>query len=695
MAYSSQRAVSTGALVLLALSLEYLDRSEITVLYDGVLNSTDWSWVGSTDKTISFSPAVPAGVEVTVKRITDVSELRNSFVGGAAFNYDTLDDSFLQVLHTAQESQEGGNPLTDSYTDINMHGNTVHNLRDAVLSTDAIPLGQATELLQAADSGAVLNTLASASGTTLVKGSWFGGVLAYVSALGTQVGASLIGFIQSGIGAIARSIQDKLRDTVSVKDFGAKGDGITDDAPAIDAAIAAMGYGGEIFFPEGVYKCNSSITVPPVSAGQSGIIFRGIGPGSSIQPGAAMTSLFNVTGKDVVFTKLGIANASSYATNGILFTFLSSDAAFSADVSDCSIGGFAVGISATGQNYDIQNNFFQNNSTHIAFTNDGRNTSIQDNYFLGGSTGIRLSKTVGGTQAEGVRIVNNTLLCTVAGGAQIQINAGFEIFIGHNIIDQTGAGNIGIYIPVTGSDAANRIKVIGNWIAGGLNSYCIFASGNNSDIDLIDNTFAATNGQAVIAGLSLSGTQRAKIALNNFLLSGGVDISTSGTSALKFLENTATGGGSLQNVMGPTQFTGIIDTGATGQVFFPPVQNPSAGPNCLDDYEEGAWVPVVSSGSGALSAVVANGYYTKIGRLVSFYATLNITNNGTGASSINMTLPINAAISGQGCGRENGLTGGAVQVNIGGGGATILTVSNGYPGGTGAFLLVSGSYFSA
>jgi len=50
-------------------------------------------------------------------------------------------------------------------------------------------------------------------------------------------GAALSGFIQTGTGAVSRSAQTKLRDTVSVKDFGAVGDGTTDDSAAFQAAL--------------------------------------------------------------------------------------------------------------------------------------------------------------------------------------------------------------------------------------------------------------------------------------------------------------------------------------------------------------------------------------------------------------------------------------------------------------------------
>jgi hypothetical protein len=55
----------------------------------------------------------------------------------------------------------------------------------------------------------------------------------------------------------------------------------------------------------------------------------------------------------------------------------------------------------------------------------------------------------------------------------------------------------------------------------------------------------------------------------------------------------------------------------SGQIVFPATQNPSAGANTLDDYEEGTFTPVLTgSTSGTFNG---SGKYTKIGDVVNVY----------------------------------------------------------------------------
>lgn len=82
-----------------------------------------------------------------------------------------------------------------------------------------------------------------------------------VSLLSASSGSSLVGFIQAGTGAAARTTQAKLREVaVSVKDFGAVGNGVTDDTSAIQAAFTyCLANLRPLYFPSGTYLCSSTI----------------------------------------------------------------------------------------------------------------------------------------------------------------------------------------------------------------------------------------------------------------------------------------------------------------------------------------------------------------------------------------------------------------------------------------------------
>lgn len=67
-------------------------------------------------------------------------------------------------------------------------------------------------------------------------------------------------FLQAGTGAVLRSGQDKMRDVVNPKDFGAAANGVTDDQAAIQNAVNS---GAKIVDGQGLtYKVNSRIILP-------------------------------------------------------------------------------------------------------------------------------------------------------------------------------------------------------------------------------------------------------------------------------------------------------------------------------------------------------------------------------------------------------------------------------------------------
>jgi hypothetical protein len=94
----------------------------------------------------------------------------------------------------------------------------------------------------------------------------FKGQVGFVSDIADDDGSDWIGFEPAGTGAVARSAQDKMRETVSVKDFGAVGDGVTDDATAVRnwlQYLVANNVAG--FVPQGTYLLGSKITITNVN----------------------------------------------------------------------------------------------------------------------------------------------------------------------------------------------------------------------------------------------------------------------------------------------------------------------------------------------------------------------------------------------------------------------------------------------
>lgn len=80
---------------------------------------------------------------------------------------------------------------------------------------------------------------------------------------GVASNASGVTYNPAGTGAAARTVESKLRDVVSVKDFGAVGNGVADDTAAIQAALnAAVGVGLTVYLPSGTYKTTATLNWP-------------------------------------------------------------------------------------------------------------------------------------------------------------------------------------------------------------------------------------------------------------------------------------------------------------------------------------------------------------------------------------------------------------------------------------------------
>jgi hypothetical protein len=74
-------------------------------------------------------------------------------------------------------------------------------------------------------------------------------------------GAALVGFVASGAGAVARTALQKLREVVSVEDYGwSAAASSAANSAAFSSALAAVATGGKIIIPTGTYSGNLIIT---------------------------------------------------------------------------------------------------------------------------------------------------------------------------------------------------------------------------------------------------------------------------------------------------------------------------------------------------------------------------------------------------------------------------------------------------
>ena len=186
------------------------------------------------------------------------------------------------------------NFVTNEEVQIATAGQTVFNLTTMTYQPGSNNLVVYVDGVNQVEGGSYSYVETDSDTVTFTSGLHLGAVVKFVSAetISTAGGdASNVRYVPAGTGAVATTVQTKLRETVSVKDFGAVGDGVADDTAAIQAALDAAKC---VYFPVGDYK------ITGLNVTTQGQMIYGCGYNSHIQ--CASGTAFNITAGNVTIT---------------------------------------------------------------------------------------------------------------------------------------------------------------------------------------------------------------------------------------------------------------------------------------------------------------------------------------------------------------------------------------------------------
>ncbi len=116
-------------------------------------------------------------------------------------------------------------------------------------------------------------------------------------------------------GGEEQTVQERLEQYVSVKDFGAVGDGVADDTVAIQAAVSS---GESLLLPQGTYKITSTINAVDLRlTGNDAVIIGFNGPGFSVTNSVCISGHLTFQGFEDSTDREG--QVTNYTTSAIYF----------------------------------------------------------------------------------------------------------------------------------------------------------------------------------------------------------------------------------------------------------------------------------------------------------------------------------------------------------------------------------------
>lgn len=427
-------------------------------------------------------------------------------------------------------------------------------------------------------------------------------LLAFIALLASSVGTSLVGFIQAGIGAILRTTQDKLREVVSVTDFGAVGDGVTDDILPIEKAIAALVLRGggdcEFPYPAVKYAISRGIKVPSnirlIGKGARPIIHNtGNNHATFDEAAVVINAGWYTTGNvNIHIENLTLRNRyqeflSPVATSelgsryGVFFGGAVGFSIKNCHVLDCPaesiyIGGIA-GVGGLCSDGTISGNTCENSfASGIAITNGQRirvegNSIINSNIFgidvEPNTSCVGVDITIANNVIDGVQATyyKNTIASGKSNGIGISLSTG-------SLADQVSN------VAVTG----NTVKNVKRWTTAAIVDFGSITLVGVDNCPISGNTLTTGESSGIVVrssskGCSITGNTIRNMYYNGITVSLATDcvvagntlasVTAIGISVLALASNTTVAGNSVKDTTGPgVYFQNTSKFSATGNI---------------------------------------------------------------------------------------------------------------------------------
>lgn len=521
------------------------DQSETGIINytfeDIVSTATFASWVYDTFTgtgartvfTLQRSPGSIANCDVSVDGQTLVP-IADFSVSGATLTFITAPANGAEILVRYGNAVAQGTYAVETERQLATAGQTVVTLAQVTY----VPGGNhiAVYLNGVRLSAGIDFTETSATSITLVDALALNDEI--VCVVGSELPASVdsvnVGYQAAGTGSVYRNVRTVLRERLSVKDFGAVGDGITNDTAAIQAAFNASSE-REIFFPAGTYICGA-VTITnqcrAVGEGANSTFIKASGAATNVWT-VQTTERFDV--ENMTFT----SNSSTVKqTSGAYLTYDPlSGYNFGSRIRNCIFVRPNIGIyfvEAAG--WSIEDCYLVLYTTAISVRNlatpDAGDSTIRANVFDAGSTtGTAIAQYSSG----GLRIINNKFLngaygyigdyesapnttsillfqcnsiesqnvAALAFNSSNNTTFAFVIIEGNQFSVKAGASGIRIEDP--GYDFIDSVNLSDNLFNLGSNSYGFYLD-RGSRITLLPNTFYGngTNETGIFIGGNLN-----------------------------------------------------------------------------------------------------------------------------------------------------------------------------------------------